>query len=85
LDDDGERVWPLHRYADEGLRVTDWLAPDVQKQHRTIGTTVNSLIDAGFMIRRLIEWAPTQDQVATDPDLAEEFDRPMFLLGAVQR
>ena len=85
LDEEGERVWPLHRYADEGRRITNWLSPGVQKQHRTIGTTVNSLIDAGFTIRRLIEWSPTPAQIAADPDLAEELDRPMFLLGAVER
>ena len=85
LDDEGARVWPLNGYADEGLRVTDWLAPDVHKQHRTIGTTVNTLIDAGFTLRRLVEWSPTAAQVAADPDLAGERDRPMFMLLAAER
>lgn len=78
-------MWPLDRYSDEGLRITDWLAPGVRKQHRTIATTVNSLLAAGFTIRRLIEWSPTPAQIADDASLAEELDRPMFLLGAVQR
>lgn len=82
VQDEGRRVWPLDRYAEEGPRVTDWLAPGVRKHHRTLGTTVNTLVDAGFTIRRLIEWSPSPDRVAADPALAEERDRPMFLLIA---
>lgn len=85
LDDGDTRVWPLDRYADEGLRITDWLAPGVRKHHRTIGTTVNTLIDVGFTIGRLVEWSPSPAQVAADPSLAEERDRPMFLLAAADR
>lgn len=85
LEDGGTRVWPVDRYADEGLRVTDWLAPGVRKQHRRIGTTVNALVDAGFTVDRLVEWSPTPAQVAADPTLAEELDRPMFLIAAADR
>jgi SAM-dependent methyltransferase len=85
VDGDGRRVWPLDRYLIEGQRKTDWLAPGVVKQHRTIATTVNTLIGAGFTLRQLNEWKPDQDQIAADPALAEELDRPMFLLVAAQR
>jgi hypothetical protein len=33
----------------------------------------------------VVEWSPTAQQVADDPDLAEERDRPMFLLLAAHR
>ncbi len=82
---DGNRVWPLDRYGDEGERITDWLAPGIRKQHRMIGTTLSTLIDAGFTLQRLIEWGPSPDQIAADPTLAEELDRPMFMLVAAQR
>ena len=85
LRDGDTRAWPVDRYADEGLRVTDWLAPGVRKYHRTLGTTVNALVDAGFAVRRLVEWAPTAEQVAAEPALAEERDRPMFVLVAADR
>jgi hypothetical protein len=85
LDDDGRRVWALDRYGDEGERVTDWLAPGVRKHHRTLGTTVNTLVDAGFALDRVVEWHPTPAQVAADPDLIAEVDRPMFLLLAAHR
>jgi SAM-dependent methyltransferase len=85
VDGEGRMTWPLNRYLVEGPRTTDWLAKGVQKQHRTIGTTLNALIGAGFTIRHVREWSPTQDQVAADPELAKELERPMLLLVAAQR
>ncbi|MBN9536422.1 MAG: SAM-dependent methyltransferase [Alphaproteobacteria bacterium 65-37] len=82
---DGQRTWPIDRYAVEGLRTTDWLAKGVVKQHRTLGTTVNTLIGSGFSIRHLQEWAPTPQQVAEVPDLAQERDRPMILIVSAER
>jgi SAM-dependent methyltransferase len=84
-DEDGRRVWPVDHYAVEGRRTTDWLAPGVIKHHRMMATTVNTLIDAGFSIRRLIEWHPTMEQVAANPGLADELDRPMMLLVSAER
>lgn len=82
---DGRKVWPLDSYLREGKRTTDWLAPDVVKFHRTIGTTLNVLIDAGFSISRVIEWRPTDADLAAEPSLAQELDRPMFLLISARR
>lgn len=65
--------------------MTDWLAKGVVKQHRMIGTTLNTLIGAGFAIRHVQEWSPTADQVAANPNLAEELERPMMLLVAAGR
>jgi ubiquinone/menaquinone biosynthesis C-methylase UbiE len=82
---DGGRTWPVDHYAVEGPRVTEWLAEDVQKQHRTLSTTLNTLIGAGFTIRRVLEWSPTPEEVASQPSLADELDRPMMLLADVQK
>jgi DNA-binding HxlR family transcriptional regulator len=83
--DDGGRTWPVDHYAIEGPRVTDWLAKSVRKQHRTLGTTLNALIDAGFAVRRVVEWSPTPEQLAAQPSLADELDRPMMALVAAQK
>ena len=83
--DGGGRTWTVDHYAIEGPRVTDWLAKGVKKQHRTLSTTLNTLIDAGFAIRRVVEWSPTPEQVASQPSLADELDRPMMLLADVQK
>jgi SAM-dependent methyltransferase len=83
--DDGGRTWPVDHYAIEGRRVTDWLAKGVRKQHRTLGTTLNTLIEAGFAIRRVVEWSPTPEQVAARPSLADELERPMMAILAVEK
>lgn len=83
--EDGCKIWPVDRYGIEGVRVTDWLAEGVVKQHRTLGTTLNTLIGAGFTIRHVQEWHPTAEQVAAQAALAEELERPMMLLVAAQK
>jgi SAM-dependent methyltransferase len=82
---DGRRIWPLDRYGEEGTRRRDWLAPGVHKQHRTFGTWINSLVDAGFTVQRVIDWRPSPEQIADQPRLAEEVERPMFLIVAAGR
>lgn len=83
--ENGERTWPVDHYSEEGPRTTDWLAKGVIKHHRTIGTTLNTLISAGFAIRHIQEWRPTEAQIAEIPALAEEVDRPMILIVKVQK
>jgi ubiquinone/menaquinone biosynthesis C-methylase UbiE len=85
VDAHGRRTWPVDRYLVEGPRTTDWLAKGVVKHHRTIGTTLNLLIRSGFKISRVEEFCPTDEQIAAKPELAEERERPMFLLVAARR
>lgn len=84
-DEDGRRTWPVNGYAIEGERRTDWLAPGVLKYHRTFATTLNALIAAGFSIGAVAEFAPSPEQIAAMPALAEELERPMLLTVKAQR
>lgn len=84
VDAEGRRIWPVDGYLVEGPRATDWLVEGVVKQHRTMGTTLNTLIDLGFTISHVEEWGPTDEQIAEMPELAEERGRPMFLLIAAR-
>jgi hypothetical protein len=72
---DGQKTWPVESYQMEGRRVTNWLVEGVVKQHRTIGTLVNLLLDTGFTLKRLNEWGPTDAQIEAVPELAEERER----------
>ena len=85
IDADGRKVWSVDGYLVEGPRTTDWLAKGVIKQHRTIGTYLNLLIRQGFAISHVEEWGPTDEQIEAKPELAEERERPMFLLVAARR
>jgi SAM-dependent methyltransferase len=82
---DGREVWPLDGYLREGERVTDWLAPGVVKQHRTISTYVTTLLRVGLDLTALVEWGPSDDDLTAHPDWARERDRSPFLLLAARR
>lgn len=84
-DADGRKSWPVNGYLAEGPRRIDWFTKGVIWQHRTIGSYLNLLLGLGFAIRHVEEWAPTAEQIAADPDLADERERPMFLLVSARR
>lgn len=84
-DPDGRLTWPVNRYSEEGARSTDWLAKGVIKQHRTLASYVNLLIESGFTLARLEEWSASATDVAAHPDWAGADERPSFLLMAAHR
>ncbi|QHD08529.1 class I SAM-dependent methyltransferase [Pseudomonas sp. R76] len=85
VDDQGRKSWPVDGYQLEGPRVTNWLAEGVIKQHRTLGTLLNLLIQAGFTLSHVEEWGPSEADLKARPELAEEQERPMMLLVSAQR
>lgn len=76
----GRNTWSVDGYLEEGPRVTEWLAKAVVKQHRTLATYLNLLIRNGFAIVHIEEWGPTDDQIRSRPELADERQRPPFLI-----
>ncbi len=74
------KTWPVNRYSLEGERRTNWFADGVLQYHRTLATTLNTLIENRFQIDRVEEFAPTSEQIDANPGLAEELERPMMLL-----
>lgn len=84
-DEDGRKTWPVNGYSREGERRTDWFVKGVLKHHRTLATTINTLVGAGFTLRRIEEFAPTPEQIQAMPELAEEMERPMMLLVSAFR
>ena len=81
----GRNIWPVDGYLDEGPRSTNWLAQGVIKQHRTLATYINMLVGLGFSILYIEEWGPTEEQIAAQPNWADEQQRPPFLLVAARR
>ena len=74
------KVWPVDHYFVEGRRQTDWLAKGVVKHHRSLGTLFKIVTEAGFAIEQLKEFSPTPEQIAEQPQLADELERPIFLM-----
>jgi ubiquinone/menaquinone biosynthesis C-methylase UbiE len=85
LNPKGRKTWPIDGYLDEGPRSTDWLAKGVIKQHRTLATYINMLLRLGFALSHVEEWGPSAEQIASRPSLADEHQRPPFLLLAARR
>ncbi|KAF5671414.1 SAM-dependent methyltransferase [Fusarium heterosporum] len=75
----GREYWPLDSYQKEGLRVTDWLAEGVQKQHRTTASYVNLLLKAGFQITEFDEWFPNPEEMEKCR-WYRVLERPVYLL-----
>ena len=76
----GGRIWPLDNYLVEGPRMRSWFVDGVIKEHRTIATYANTVIDAGFRLDRIVEWGPTAEEVLARPELTDDRHRPWFLL-----
>lgn len=75
--------WPVDRYFSEGARTARFLDCDVVKYHRTLTTYLDALLDAGFLLKRLVE--PRPDPALMDlPGMADELRRPMMLLISAQ-
>jgi SAM-dependent methyltransferase len=85
IEHDGQKIWPVANYQQEGERISNWFADGVKKQHRKLATWINALIGAGFVIEQLDEWGPSAEQVAANPALAEEKERPMLFLLSARR
>src|SRR5580704_16236388 len=77
---DETQHWQIDNYKFEGIRHTQWFTDDVIKYHRSVETYVNSLIDKGFSIVRLLEPEASEDEIRKRPDLREESRRPTFML-----
>jgi ubiquinone/menaquinone biosynthesis C-methylase UbiE len=81
----GRKIWPISGYLDEGPRSTDWLTKGVIKQHRTLATYINLLLRLGFALTHVEEWGPSAQQILARSQLADEHERPPFLLVAARR
>ncbi|MEM9039416.1 MAG: hypothetical protein AAGD33_05920 [Actinomycetota bacterium] len=79
-DPSGDRVRPLNRSLVEGPRVRRWFVDGVEKRHRTLAAYVNSIIDAGLALDRLVAWGPSAAEIEARPHLADDVDRPWFLV-----
>jgi len=84
-DADGQRAgWLIDGYSEEGLREHRWFVEGVRKYHRTLGTLINGLVDAGLVVDRVIE--PVGEAwLQQHPEAADERRRPVFILIRARR
>lgn len=80
-DDEGNRLhWALDNYQEEGKREHDWYVDGVIIYHRTISTLMNTLIENGFIIEKVIEPQSIPDGLEKMPKIVNEKRRPSFIV-----
>lgn len=85
-DEQGNKIHlNLANYGIEGERESVWFVDNVKKYHRTFSTIINTLINAGFSIERMIEPLPTDEILEQYPDYKDLFHKPDFLLLRVKK
>ena len=75
----------LANYGVEGERESVWFVDNVKKYHRTFSTIINTLIEAGFTIEKMIEPLPTDELLEKYPAYKDLFHKPDFLLVRVKK
>ncbi len=80
-DENGNKLYVnLAGYGVEGERESVWFVDNVKKYHKTFSTIINSLIEAGFSIEKMIEPPPTDELLEKYPEYKDLFHKPDFLL-----
>ncbi|WP_249872840.1 class I SAM-dependent methyltransferase [Oceanobacillus saliphilus] len=80
-DENGNKLhWALDSYQEEGKREHNWYVDGVVIYHRTISTLMNTLIDNGFSIEKVIEPQSIPSGLDKMPKLVNEERRPSFIV-----
>ena len=70
----------LTDYTRNGERKTRWFIDNVIKYHRTFSDLLNTLIECGFIIEKLMEPIPSEETIKRLPDYEKDLHKPNFLL-----
>lgn len=71
--------WPVDDYFKPGLRVTNFLGCQVEKQHHTLTQILMGLLETGFVLEAVEEAQPPRAMMKL-PGMKDELRRPMMLL-----
>ena len=75
----------LNHYLDSGYRKEDSLVARVEHFHRTMSEILNTFIEAGFIIEKVVEPAPTEAALKIRPSLIKLTMRPDILIVKARR
>ncbi len=80
-DVNGEKLFMnLSNYSVEGERESAWFIDNVKKYHRMFSTIVNTLVEAGFQIEKMLEPIPTEELLSMYPGYRDLYHKPDFLI-----
>lgn len=85
-DESGNKIHlNLSHYGLEGEKSSTWLIENVKKYHRTFPTIINTLIDTGFILEKVVEPMPTDELLEKYPNYRDLFHKPDFLIIKVRK
>ncbi len=79
VDIENKRYYLLSDYNNNGIRTVHWNIDGVKKYHRNISTIINTLIDNGLQIEKVIESYADDETIKLEPKYKYQNDRPYFL------
>lgn len=80
-DDEGNRLhWAIDHYHEEGKREFHWLVDGVVMYHRSLSTLINTLIEKGLVLEKVVEPQSTPEGLEKMPKLINEQRRPSFIV-----
>ncbi len=72
-------------YNRPGKRTKEWFGEEVIKYHRNFEEIINTLINKGFMIDKILEPIPSKEAIENNPKYINQYDRPFFLFVRVKK
>lgn len=70
----------LSNYMESGERSVKWFVEGVIKYHRPFSEILNTLIETGFIIEKMLEPLPDEDDLELIPKMKKDIHKPNFLL-----
>lgn len=71
--------FPVDNYYYEGERKAQFLGETITKYHRTLTTYIDTLLNNGFTLQRIVEPKPPENMLHLD-GMKDEMRRPMMLI-----
>ncbi len=80
-DENGEKIHiNLKNYGIEKENESTWFVDGIKKYHRMFSTIVNTLVEAGFTIEKMVEPLPDEELLKKFPEHKDLFHKPDFLV-----
>jgi len=80
-DENGNMLhYNLTDYGFPGERSVNWLVDGIIKYHRSFSSIINSLVEAGFLIQKVLEPVPDEQIVKQTPAYGRFYHKPDFLV-----
>jgi SAM-dependent methyltransferase len=80
-DANGKKLhWKVDDYFLEGQRIYEWIVQGASRYHRPLQTVVDALLDAKFMIERIVEPTVTPEYAEKHSYFSDERRMPLILM-----